>query len=175
MAISIGLKYAVLAAAAISLCACANPSSDVHDKDNTTEIALKDVPSSILALVNDTQPDFVVLEVLKKERGGRVYYDVEGELADGNEIEFDILMNADGPKIVEIQRDIAWSSVPEPARALVDGSNKNNDKVSRVIESIQTDGAIIYEIFVEGKSSAPRFEVWSRESNFKLLSTRWEH
>ena len=42
-------------------------------------------------------------------RDGRVYYDVEGELPGDVEIEFDVLMTEQGPKIVEIQRDIVWS------------------------------------------------------------------
>ena len=164
----------MLVATAISLCACADPSNHVQSEDLTTEIAIKDVPTSVITLVNATRPDFTISDVLKKERDSRVYYDVEGQLSDGSEIEFDILMSASGPEIVEIQRDIAWTSVPDAARALVDGANEKGDRISRVIESTQTDGAIIYEVFIDG-SSAPKFEVWSKESNYKLLSERWEH
>lgn len=169
------LKHLAIATAAFGFSACGGPSSVDSDKDIVTEMALQDVPASVKALVNETQADFVISEVFKKERGLRIYYDVEGELSDGSEIEFDILMSTSGPEIVEIQRDIVWNTVPDAARALVEAANKNDDDISRVIESTQTDGAIIYEIFIDGHSSDPRFEVWSKESNYKLLSTRWEH
>jgi hypothetical protein len=57
----------------------------------------------------------------------------------------------------------------------VDAANKESAQIVRVIESTQTDGAIIYEVFIEGHSSDPRFEIYSKEGEFKLLSTRWEH
>ena len=44
-------------------------------------------------------PNFKATEVLKKVRDGRVYYDVEGELPGGEEIEFDVLMTKNGPEI----------------------------------------------------------------------------
>jgi len=51
-----------------------------------TEIALSDVPQTVNDLVQATRPDFTTTEVLKKVREGRVYYDVEGELTDGDEL-----------------------------------------------------------------------------------------
>lgn len=143
--------------------------------DVVTEIALADVPQSVQALVTTARSDFTMSEVLKKERGDRVYYDVEGELASGEEIEFDVLMTASGPQIVEIQRDILWTQVPADARAIVDSANKDGLEVVRVIESAQTDSSIIYEIFIAGHKSAPRFEVQVKEGQSALLPERWEH
>jgi hypothetical protein len=175
MAIAMSLRIFSLMSLALAFSACSGTSASDEAKEITTEISLQDLPASVKTLVTEAQPDFVISEVLKKERGSRVYYDVEGELSDGSELEFDVLMQATGPEIVEIQRDLDWSSVPEPARKLVENAKNPNDRVGRVIESKQTDGAIIYEVFLEGDSSNPRFEVWAKDSDYKLLSTRWEH
>ena len=140
-----------------------------------TEIALSDVPQSVNGLVSATRPDFTTTEVLKKVREGRVYYDVEGELTNGDEIEFDILMTENGPQIVEIQKDLEWSIVPQLAKVVVNEANADNLEIVRIIESIQTDNAIIYEVFVANHPSDPRFEVRMKDNEAKLLPTRWKH
>lgn len=174
------MKHILIAGLVFGLSACGNNSVENDSEsrvsaDLITEIALADVPSSVSDLVMQANPNFVMTEVLKKERGERTYYDVEGELPNGDEIEFDVLMGASGPEIVEIQRDMDWENVPQAGRVLVDAANEDAAEISRVIESTQTDGAIIYEVFIEGYSSDPRFEIYSKEGEFKLLSTRWEH
>ena len=81
--------------------------------------------------------------MLKKVRGDRVYFDVEGEDGDGSEIEFDVLMQEDGSaQIVEIQRDLEWSDVPEEVRSIALEASGGETPV-RTIESLQTDGAVI--------------------------------
>ena len=140
-----------------------------------SEVALSDVPQSVNAVVGAARPDFTITEVLKKVRDGRVYYDVEGELEQGDELEFDVLMTENGPEIVEIQRDLDWSAVPDNARASADAVNSDNLEIVRVIESTQTDGAIIYELFVAGHPSDPRFEVRVKDGVADVLASRWEH
>jgi len=140
-----------------------------------TEIALTDVPQSVVSLVMAERAGFEMEEVLKKVRDGRTYYDVEGELPSGDEIEFDVLMTRAGPEIVEIQRDILWKQVPKNARKVVTAANTDGLKVARVIESTQTDNSIIYEIFVEGHKSDPRFEAQVKDGEAKLLTSRWKH
>jgi len=174
------MKHVLIAGLILGLSACGSYSEQTPKEprvsaDLITEIALADVPASVSDLVTQARPDFVMTEVLKKDRGPRTYYDVEGKLPNGDEIEFDVLMGASGPEIVEIQRDINWSDVPEAGRVLVNAANEGSAEIARVIESTQTDGAIIYEVFIEGHNSDPRFEVYSKEAAFKLLSTRWEH
>ena len=100
---------------------------------------------------------------------------MEGELPGDVEIEFDVLMTANGPKIVEIQRDIAWTTVPVAARSVVDAANTDNLEIVRIIESVQTDQSIIYEVFVAGHKSDPRFEVQVKNGAPKLLPERWKH
>jgi len=141
----------------------------------TTEVALSDVPQSVKDVVKAARADFQMNEVLKKVRDGRVYYDVEGELPGDVEIEFDVLMTEQGPKIVEIQRDIVWSDVPSNARKVVDVANKGNLEIVRIIESVQTDNSIIYEVFVAGHSDGPRFEVQAKAGEVHLLPERWKH
>jgi len=149
------------------LAGCSKAEAPRAGADIVTEIALADVPQSVSALVKAAKADFQMTEVLKKVRDGRVYYDVE--------IEFDVLMTANGPKIVEIQRDIAWSTVPVAARSVVDAANTDNLEIVRIIESVQTDQSIIYEVFVAGHKSDPRFEVQVKNGASKLLPERWKH
>ena len=141
----------------------------------TTEVALSDVPQNVKDVVKAARADFQMSEVLKKVRDGRVYYDVEGLLPGDVEIEFDVLMTDQGPKIVEIQRDIVWSDVPSNARKVVDAANKDNLEIVRIIESVQTDNSIIYEVFVAGHSDGPRFEVQAKAGEVHLLPERWKH
>ena len=110
---------------------------------------------------------------LRKERGDRVYFDVEGERADGSEIELDILF-ADGvAEVVEIQRDLAWADVPGDVRDAA--FEAGAAEPVRIIESVQTDGSIIYELFADGMPSDPAMEVKSHEGQVEVLTERWPH
>lgn len=141
-----------------------------------SEIALSDVPEDVSEMVTTAYPNFTIKEVLKKDRDGKTYFDVEGELTGGSEIEFDVLMTDAGPEIVEIQRDIRWVFTPQSARDLVDEANTENLEIVRVIESVQTaDNSIIYEIFVADHPTAPSFEVQIKDEVATLLAERAEH
>ena len=142
-----------------------------------TEVKLSDVPLDVMAVVMSASPDFKMVEVVKKIRDGRTYFDVEGELPNGDEIEFDVLMTNSGPEIVEIQRDLPLKDVPKPVRDVLNVANFDSLRVVRVIESKQADGdTIIFEFFVADDPSDPRFEVsTSGGEPAKLLSTRWKH
>lgn len=146
----------------------------VDDEVLITSIAVTDLPASVSAAILEQRPDFAAEEVQQKIRSGRTYYDVEG-LASDKEIEFDILMTDNGPVIVETQRDLTWSSVPEDVREIYARETGAAEPV-RIIESIQTDGAIIYEMFVEGVPDDPSYEIRVTEGGPpELLSGRWEH
>ena len=83
-----------LAAASLSLvAACATAATD---EVVITEIPVDALPPSVPQAIAAERDGFTIEEVLRKVRDGRTYYDVEGELADGSELEFDILMGADG-------------------------------------------------------------------------------
>ena len=141
-----------------------------------TEIPLADVPTEITEMVTAAYPGFTPVEVLRKVRDGKTYFDVEGELEGGSELEFDVLMTAAGPEIVEIQRDIDPRLVPTIARKILDDANSENLEVVRVIESVQTeDNSIIYEVFVDGHPSDPTFEIQVDGEEAKLLAERAKH
>lgn len=136
-----------------------------------TEIDPAVLPVEVRALAEGAVAGFTITEVLKKVRDGRTYYDVEGELPDGSEIEFDILVTETGPEIVETQRDLAWDAVPEAVRAAVPGVEP-----ARVIESTQTDGTIIFELFAPGQPADPAIEVsLAADGTVAVLEERWPH
>ena len=123
---SLNLKHPILSGVvAALLIACSAADAPSSQTDDVTEIALADVPADVTKVVMAQSPDFKMAEVLKKRRDGRIYYDVEGELPNGDEIEFDVLMTESGPKVVEIQRDILWGATPAPVRAVVDKANSD--------------------------------------------------
>ena len=168
---TLGKSIAALSAIAL-LAACATSTAeDVV----ITEIDPSDLPASVLTAIAQERADFEIEEVLKKVRdGSRTYYDVEGEVGDGSELEFDILMNGDEAQIVEIQRDLEWETVPEEVRAIALEASDGAIPV-RTIESTQTDGAVIYEFFKNGAPSDPSWEVRVHGGKAELLDERWIH
>lgn len=153
----------------LAACTVAEP-ADVE----ITELSADEIPADVRALAEGTRPGFVIAEVQKKVRDGRTYYDVEGELPDGSEIEFDILMTEVGPEIVEIQRDLDWADVPDAVRAAAEASRAGLAP-ERVIESVQTDGAVIYELFAPGEPADPAIEVSFAGGVANVLEERWPH
>lgn len=128
------------------------------------------VPADVAAAVKKAMPQMTISEAELKERDGRRYYDVEGTLPDGSEIELDMLQTPQGWEVVEIQRDIAWASAPVPVRAAA-----GRAEPVRVIESRQTDGTVIYELFAPGQPKDPALEVKWRDGKAELLTSRWPH
>jgi hypothetical protein len=139
-----------------------------------TELTVAETRADVTALAEGARPGFVIAEVQQKVRDGRTYYDVEGQLPDGSEIEFDILMTEAGPEIVEIQRDLDWAEVPEVVRAAADASRAGLAP-ARVIESVQTDGSVIYELFAPGEPADPAMEVSFADGVAAVLEERWPH
>lgn len=127
-------------------------------------------PPDVVAAVKKAMPNMKIAEAELKEREGRRYYDVEGTLADGSEIELDLLQTPQGWQVVEIQRDIAWNTAPA---AVIAAAGKA--KPVRVIESKQTDGSIVYELFAEGKPATPSLEVMWKDGKAKVLTEVWPH
>ena len=127
-------------------------------------------PADVAAAVRKAMPQMTISEAELKERDGRRYYDVEGRLPDGSEIELDMLQTPAGWEVVEIQRDIVWSTAPAPVRAAA-----GRAEPVRVIESKQTDGTVIYELFAQGQPKDPALEVKWKDGKAELLTSRWPH
>ncbi len=140
----------------------------------TIELPVSELPPDLMALVANAVPGIKVEGAERKDREGRVYYDVEGARADGTEVELDVLQDGTGFTIVEIQRDIPWAEAPELVRSAAADSEKAFEPV-RVIESKQTDGSVIYELFAEGKPAKPSLEVRVVEGKAEVLKEEWKH
>jgi hypothetical protein len=150
------------------------PGSEGGIPTTTTEVAVSDLPPDLMTLVASAVPGIKVEGAERKEREGRVYYDVEGLRADGTEVELDVLKEATGYSIVEIQRDIPWSDAPDFVRSAAAASDKPFEPV-RVIESKQTDGSVIYELFAEGAPAKPSLEVRVADGKAEVLKEEWKH
>lgn len=131
-------------------------------------------PPEVAAAVLKAEPRMTIVEAELKERDGRRYYDVEGTLPGGAEIELDLLQTPQGWQVVEIQRDIPWTEAPQPVQAAAAGPTKGVAP-ERVIESKQTDGTIIYELFAPGQPKDPAVEVAWKDGAAKVLAERWPH
>ncbi len=140
----------------------------------TSEVDPANLPPELLSIVTNAVPGMQIEGAERKERDGRVYFDVEGRRPDGSEVELDLLLEGTAYKIVEIQRDIPWSEAPEAARSAAARSKEAFEPV-RVIESTQTDGAVIYELFAEGKPEKPSLEVRVVEGKAEVLEEEWMH
>lgn len=133
-----------------------------------------EVPPDVAAAVKAAMPQMKITEAERKARDGRRYYDVEGVLPDGSEIELDMLQTAAGWQVVEIQRDIAWASAPAQVHAAAQPAWKG-PAPARVIESKQTDGSIVYELFAPGRPGTPALEVMLKDGKAEVLKEVWPH
>jgi hypothetical protein len=161
---------------ALTLVVALSPLPALADAPKTkiTEVAPKDLPAAVVSVVKAAAPAMTITEAELKERADRRYYDVEGRMPDGSEIEFDLLEKNGGWQIVETQRDIAWASAPKQVRDTAAASGKAIAPV-RVIESKQTDGRVIYELFAAGKPDEPSMEVSLKDGKAKVLTEVWPH
>lgn len=137
-------------------------------------VSAAELPSEVVAAATAAIPGLKIESAERKERNGRVYYDVEGTRPDGSEVELDLLNDVGEYKVVEIQRDIAWADAPAAARTAAAASPKAFEPV-RVIESTQTDGSVVYELFAEGAPSRPALEVRMTDGKAEVLQEEWMH
>jgi len=105
------VKHPLLAVTAIAALGGCSPAQEqktenvagVLPKGAETRIASltpADLPPALTALVQQTVPNMTVTEAERKEREGRIYYDVEGTRADGSEVELDIQQTGDRFEVV---------------------------------------------------------------------------
>lgn len=141
-----------------------------------TNVADADLPADLAELVEATVPGMKIVEAERKEREGRVYYDVEGTRADGSEVEIDVLQQPDGKLVaVEVQRDIDWAAAPAAVRSAA-AAKADAFTPERVIESRQVEsGETIFELFKPGERDEPAMEVKWQGDKAEVLTERAIH
>lgn len=138
------------------------------------EISVEALPSDVVAAAKSVRPQLEITAAEHELRNGADYYDVAGRL-NGAEIELDITRIADGWMVVEVQRDLNSADVPaEVTAALV--KEHPEFAASRIIESDQGDGLVIYEFFgaaADGKDA--KIEVRFQNGKADVLNSEWPH
>jgi hypothetical protein len=132
------------------------------------------IPAELRAVAERSVPGIAIAGAERKEREGRIYYDVEGKRPDGSEVELDVLQEGESFRVVEIQRDIGWDQAPAAAIAAAKAA-PGAFAPERVIESTQTDGSVIYELFAPGRKAEPAMEVRLKDGKAEVLGERWAH
>lgn len=182
------LKGGLMAGVLLALAACgkaeapAAPQTAAPEKSvladgpaaRISEVAEADLPQGARDAVLARVPGMKIAETERKERGGKIFFDVEGTRPDGSPVELDLIEEAGAYKVVEMQRDVAWADAPAPVRAAV-GAAADAFIPARVIESTQEDGTIVYELFAPGKADEPAAEVNWKDGKAMLRTTRNEY
>jgi len=128
-------------ATAFAAAACSSPESGTTQP----EVAASPIPADVAAVALAAAPGITITS--GELNAGNDQYEVTGTLPSGVEVEIDMVQSNGAWTALEIQRDIAWSSVPGPVRAAAAAAPESFEPV-RVIESTQVaDGSVVYELF----------------------------
>jgi len=143
------VQYA-LTALALAAAACSPPASET----TPPQAAASAVPTEIAAVASAATPGITITN--GEFNASNTEYEVTGTMPNGDEIELDLVQSNGAWTVLEIQRDVAWSSVPEPVRAVATAAPNSFEPV-RVIESKQaSDGSVVYELFpAEDQDGSP--------------------
>jgi hypothetical protein len=138
-----------LIALALAAAACSPPASETMQP----EAASSSVPADIAAVVSAAAPGITITS--GELSADNDEWEVTGTLPNGNEVELDIVQSNGAWTVLEIQRDVSWSSVPEPVRTAAAGAPDSFEPV-RIIESTQAaDGSVVYELFRAAEDGSP--------------------
>jgi hypothetical protein len=159
----------------VSACGEAAHRGDQVESSGKSEVALAAVPPEVLEAAVTARPGFAPAEAESEMRDGRRYFDIGGTLPNGSEVEFDIMEEGGRWQVVETQRDIAFAEVPTQVRAVA--ADDAAFAPTRVIESTQADGLVIYELFgPQGEDPQGRkIEVRWDGTNAERLTAEWAH
>ncbi len=173
------MKYMIpIAMGCAMLAACSKQDNEAEQPaildagPEATITKVDDIPDAVRSAALAEIPGMVISEAERKERDGMVFYDVEGTRPDGSEVELDMLEEDGTYVVVEVQRDLAWADVPENARA---AAPSGLFTPVRVIESLQQDGTVIYELFQDGNPKEPSAEIAVKDGKAKMLTERWKY
>jgi len=160
------VKYAFIALALVTA-ACSPPGPETTQSEGAASPVLGEVAAAASAAAPG-----VTITSGELSAGGD-QYEVTGTLPNGDEIEIDMVQSNGEWTVLEVQRDIAWSSVPETVRATA-GAAPDSFEPVRVIESTQTvDGSVVYELFRAAQggnpSGGPDMEVRWHEGSAEMI------
>jgi hypothetical protein len=150
------VRYALIALA-LTAAACTSPAPAPPAAETTAapDAATAAVPQEFAALASAAMPGITITG--GELNDSKTQYEVTGTMPNGDEVELDLEQSNGAWAVNEIQRDVAWASVPEAVRAAAVAA-KPFEPV-RVIESRQAaDGAIVYELFAAAQGG-PALEV----------------
>lgn len=143
---------------------------DLYDKQTAK---LQDIPESAINAIKQIQPDFIAKEVEKEFKHGKHYLDVEGVDKNGEEIEFDMLMTGDTWQVVEIQKDLSYSELPQNVVNVY--QSKLSNEPDRIIESKQMTGIVIYEFYLLKDNTTDKHEIKVEGDIASFLDEEWQH
>lgn len=139
------------------------------------DVTIADVPEAVLAAARATRPTMAFTGAEVETRLGLTYYDVGGELPNGAEIELDIMQEGDGWQVVEIQRDMTFADTPQSVRDIM-AAEHGTFVPTRVVESDQDTGIIIYELFgPDANGEEIKIEVKHEDGAVEVLTEEWVH
>ena len=145
------------------------------DASGKESMALDAVPEEVLAAAMAARPELEVMEAEYETRDGDEYYDVGGKLPDGSLLELD-MTRVDGVwTVVEFQRGIGMTLFPDEVAAAL-AARVPDWSPTRIIESDQGDGVVIYEFFGPGAGDeSDKHEVKWADGTAELLVDEWVH
>ena len=136
-------------ALALAAAACSPPASETTQP----EAAASPVPADVAAVVAAAVPGITITG--GELSAGNDQYEVTGTSPNGDELELDMVQSNGAWTLLEIQRDVAWSSVPAAVHAEAAAAPDSFEPV-RVIESTQAaDGSVVYELFRATQNGSP--------------------
>ena len=110
---------------ALAAAACSPPASETAPAATPPQAAAPAapaVPAEIAAAASAAVPGISITG--GEMNAGQTQYEVTGTMPNGDEIELDLAQSNGAWTVEEIQRDVAWASVPAPVRAAVAATPK---------------------------------------------------
>lgn len=177
MNVAILRRYAIWLAASLLLAGggkAVPPESRVASSGKQA-VELHAVPAEVMQAARASRPQLDIQTAEHELRAGQDYYDLEGIMPDGTELELDMTKVNGAWTVVEIQRDIGLDEVPGKVREALAGANPDF-RPDRIIESDQDDGTVIYEFFGPGPGGEQaKLEVKWEDGIAELLLQEWVH
>lgn len=160
---------------ALSACSTEHEPGRKVDASGKEDAALESLPKEVIAAALAARPELSINSAEYETRDGNEYYDVEGTMPDGSELELDMTFVDGAWTVVEFQRDIGMDSVPEMVGAAL-AAGVPDWIPTRIIESDQGDGTVVYEFFGPGTDAEPeKHEVKWTDGVADLLVDEWAH